>query len=112
MLVTTASPERAIGLRAELAGALQTLGVRQGDVLYVQTCRAALRLPAAPDDGELARHLYGALRDSVGETGTILVPTFTFSFCRQEPFEPAVSPTISGPWNDFTALAEHVRFLP
>jgi aminopeptidase-like protein/aminoglycoside N3'-acetyltransferase len=98
---------------ADVADGLRTLGVGPGDVLYVQVCRAAFEgRDDGLDAGARARSLYDAIRGVVGESGTILAPAFTFSFCRQEPFDVESTPTVSGPWNDFTELAELVRSLP
>jgi len=61
-----------IHTRSELARALSSLGVRPGDLLLVHTSVKALGwIPGGP----LA--VAQALRDAVGETGTLVVPTQT-----------------------------------
>jgi aminopeptidase-like protein/aminoglycoside N3'-acetyltransferase len=56
--------------------------------------------------------LFDVLQETVGPQGTILVPTYTFSFCRQELFDLQLTPTVSGPWNTFADFPEYVRRLP
>jgi aminopeptidase-like protein/aminoglycoside N3'-acetyltransferase len=99
--------------RADFAAALRTLGIGAGDVVYFQVNHETLG-PAegAPSDAALAELLYGGLRDVVGETGTVIAPSYTFSFCRQQVFDPAETPTAVGPWNTFIAFPEYVRRLP
>ena len=48
----------------------------------------------------------------MGPNGTILAPAYTFSFCRQQVFDPDETPTLAGPWNTFTAFPEYLRRLP
>src|SRR5690606_30937217 len=51
------------------------------------------------------------LQDVVGVGGTIVVPTYTFSFCRGERFDTAATPTAGGPWSPSADFLEHVRRL-
>lgn len=87
----------------QLTAALQAAGVRQGDVLFVQAGFAERHDPAA---------ILAALRAAVGEAGTILVPTYTFSFCRGEVFDPRETPTPGGPWSPDAAFLEYFRTRP
>ena len=98
--------------RAALADGLRRVGVGAGDVVWFQICREPLGDLLADGPEALCERLYAALRDVVGPEGTILVPAFTFSFCRQQPFDPAASPTVSGLWNSFPEFPEWVRRLP
>ena len=111
MGMTAATSPAATGVMGEFAAALRELGVSRGDLLYVQVCNAAFPVDGVPPESRAAE-LYRVLREAVGEEGTLLVPTFTFSFCRQEEFDVKRTPTVSGPWQDFTALAELVRTMP
>lgn len=99
--------------RADLVRALRSVGIGTGDVVYFQVCHATLG-PAegAVTDTELSQLMYAGLRDVVGATGTIVAPAYTFSFCRQQVFDPAETPTVVGPWNTFTAFPEFLRRLP
>jgi aminoglycoside 3-N-acetyltransferase len=93
----------------DLALALDDLGVVAGDLVYFQVC-------AEPGPGENADDaciaIYRALRDVIGPKGTILAPTFTFSFCRNQPFVPETSATTGGPYNSFAAFPEYLRKRP
>jgi aminopeptidase-like protein/aminoglycoside N3'-acetyltransferase len=96
----------------ELRDALRSVGVAKGDTLY---CHVSLDALGAfePTDNELASaHLLSCLLEAVGEYGTILVPTYTFSFCRQEEFNITKSPTQKGPWSTSTEFLEFFRRDP
>ena len=56
--------------------------------------------------------LWNSLHEVVGPTGTVLVPTYTFSFCRQETFDIEKSSTVWGEWNTFFEFPEYFRRLP
>ncbi len=99
--------------RPEFVRALRSAGIGEGDVVYFQVCHETLG-PAegAATDADLCQLLYAGLREVVGPAGTIVAPTYTFSFCRQQVFDPAETPTAKGPWNTFTAFPEFLRRMP
>lgn len=109
-----AGDTRAEGWRADaLSAALRAVGLGSGDIVFVHACLDALGpMAGAATAADRASLALGALRDVVGRDGTILVPTYTFSFCRQEPFDVARTPAVAGPWNTCVELAELVRGLP
>ena len=99
--------------RADFVRALRTVGIGEGDVVYFQVCHEALgAADGAATDDALSRLLHAGLLEAVGPTGTIIAPSYTFSFCRQQVFDPAETPTVVGPWNTFTAFPEYLRRQP
>src|SRR5712691_6818006 len=98
---------------ADLATALRAVGLTAGDTVFVHACLDTL----GPAEGvatpeHAGRLLYRALRDVVGEGGTVVVPTYTFSFCQQELFDVQGTPARSGPWSTSAEFLEYVRTLP
>jgi aminopeptidase-like protein/aminoglycoside N3'-acetyltransferase len=102
--------------RSDFVKALRAVGIASGDVVYFQvnheTLGPAEGVEGVEGDEALAALLLDGLREAVGPGGTIVTPTYTFSFCRQQIFDPDASPTSPGPWNTFTALPELVRRQP
>lgn len=97
----------------DLTDALRHLGALDGDVLMLHVNADALGPLAGSDDGaEAPAALLAAARAAVGPAGTILVPTYTFSFCRQESFDPACTATVGGPWSPSADFLEYFRQLP
>jgi aminopeptidase-like protein/aminoglycoside N3'-acetyltransferase len=97
----------------ELEGALYATGISEGDIVFFQVCIDTLGAPRnCTNVDDTCETLFRALRNTVGPQGTILAPTYTFSFCRGEVFDVDESPTIDGPWNTFTPFPEYLRRLP
>lgn len=96
---------------ADLLAALSAAGVERGDLLFVQVDLDALgRARSCASAEARSAMVLRVLRRAVGENGTIIVPTYTFSFCRQEDFDTARTPTSGGPWSpsaDFLAYFLH-----
>jgi aminopeptidase-like protein/aminoglycoside N3'-acetyltransferase len=97
--------------RAALVQAFHDMGIGRGDLLYLQVCADEM-----PDGSAAAaafcEALYSAAREVLGDAGTLFAPTYTFSFCRQQDFDPDATPTVGGPWNTLSAFPEYVRRLP
>lgn len=98
---------------AALAAALRAVGARPGDTILAQVDLGALYGPgdATPPERRHADVL-AALQSAVAPGGTVLVPTYTYSFCRGEPFEPRTTPTPGGKWGPSAAFLEYVRTRP
>lgn len=98
---------------ADLTRALRAAGLARGDVVLVHACLDTLgTLRDAPTPAARAARVVDALREVIGDEGTLLVPTYTFSFCRGELFDVARTPTRGGPWSTSAEFLEYVRTLP
>lgn len=91
----------------DLDDALDAVGVAAGDVVMIHSSLLALgRLDGRPADDAVPA-IAGRLIDHLGPRGTLVVPTFTFSFCKGLPFDCQGTPAeIMG------QLSEYVRMLP
>ena len=99
--------------QSDLVESLKKIGIGFGDVVYTVVNLAALgKASGRSTEEEHYQCLIGALRDAVGESGTILVPTYTFSFCRGEVFDVRDTPSVYGPWSPSTGFLEYFRRLP
>jgi aminoglycoside 3-N-acetyltransferase len=75
--------------------ALRAVGVRSADVLFTHSSTAMLGLPEVGLDAEaIATVFLCAFREVAGEDGTWVLPTYTYSYTKDEIFDPAtVAPT-------------------
>lgn len=93
--------------RRDVSDALAYCGVRTGDVVFSHSNVGFL---GVPDGGMSAQSVldvvYGGCRDALGPNGTLVVPTFTYSFPKGEPFDPERSASTCG------LFTELVRLLP
>lgn len=80
---------------SDIAGALRALGVRRDDVLMVHSdVRQCLRVEGRDRAAKLETVCRG-LEQAV-EDGTLLLPTFTYSFCENRAYDPVHSPSTVG----------------
>lgn len=99
--------------RGDLLKALDSVGVRKNDAVYFHFCIQTLGRPEGCDSAdETNRFLLDTLQEAVGDEGTIIVPTYTFSFCRRELFDVGATPVAEGPWSTYSEFPEFFRRLP
>ena len=89
---------------SDLKDALLNLGVKRGDCLFIHSALRALGrfTPARKLNGLEA--ILEVLKECVGETGTLAVPTFNFAFCKGE-----IIDIQKVPGDGMGALSEYIR---
>ena len=70
---------------------LKKIGVKQGEIIYVSSF-----MPILGNSSNLLNDTIDALIDSVGNNGTIVMPTFNWDYCKGEVFDPETSPSQVG----------------
>lgn len=85
----------------DFLAALKTLGVGTGDLVMVHSDVAAFGKLCGHTPHRLLPELTRMLQGSIGESGTLVMPTFTYSFCKGEVFDPEQSRSTVGAWTDF-----------
>lgn len=87
---------------ADIEASLANVGVQSGDVVFVQSSLGMLGRPEGATNIEEACGLLDqALQNVVGMAGTIVVPTYTYSFCEGKPFDARATPSTIGPFAEF-----------
>jgi aminoglycoside 3-N-acetyltransferase len=93
--------------RATLTEAMRDAGVRPGDVVFSHSNIGFFGPPQEGRTPEIVfRTILGAMQDAIGPDGTLVVPTFTWSFCKGQPFDWRNTPSMCG------AFTEMLRRLP
>lgn len=91
----------------DLIEALASVGVGCGDKLFIHSNIGFFGKAEGVEDADaLARFFLNALKETVGENGTIVCPSFTYSFCHNEIFDPKATATKCG------MLPEYMRREP
>jgi len=90
----------------DFAEALKTLGITRGDCILVHSDIAVFGKLASYDREHLFSSLINELKNAVGEDGTIIMPTFSYSFCENKVFESVRTKSRVG------VLTEYFRTLP
>ena len=92
--------------QADIAKALRSCGVKKGDVIFVHSDISAFGKLSMLDAAFLLKSLLDSLKESVGTNGTIIMPTFTYSFTENKPYDIANSKSKVG------VLTEYFRKQP
>ena len=96
----------------ELRRALREVGISKGDAVFFHVCLEQLGQIEGAAHGEQQFAFLDTLQEAVGAEGTILIPAYTFSFCRQELFDVEKTPTSGGPWSTSVEFLEFFRRHP
>ncbi|MGE4557705.1 MAG: DUF4910 domain-containing protein [Desulfovibrionaceae bacterium] len=81
--------------------AFREVGVRSGDIIFSHVALLSLGFPAEVFSGKDAFHVvFEAMLDVIGPEGSFLSPTYSYSFCRREVFDPVSSPSRIGPFGN------------
>jgi aminoglycoside 3-N-acetyltransferase len=79
---------------ADMIDSFKRVGIETGDTVFVHVCLERLGQPQDyVTSVQTSEFLMNALQEVVGPNGTILVPTYTFSFCERQPFDVQNTPT-------------------
>jgi aminoglycoside N3'-acetyltransferase len=90
--------------KTQIVEILKQVGVGVGDGLLVHS---ALQFLGRPEGG-IGIYLE-ALQEVVGQQGTLVVPTFNFSFAKGEDYDPAAVPAVGmGIFSEFVRLSSNV----
>lgn len=94
----------------DFAIALKKLGVYNGDTAMVH---AGLQTFGKLAPGSSLKKICGPLvtvfRKSVGSRGTLVMPTFTWAFCRSGAFDTEKSPSEVGSFSEYFRTLPHVK---
>jgi aminopeptidase-like protein/aminoglycoside N3'-acetyltransferase len=81
----------------DLKKALVSVGVQKGDILFCQLGMSKLGTPKEIYEGKTKFDvIYEAITETIGPQGTLLTPTFSYSFCKGEIFDPEETPSDVG----------------
>ena len=96
--------------REELAQALEAVGITAGSTVFSHSnigYFGALQNGGGKQDYFDA--IYGAFQDVLTESGTLIVPTFTYSYCKGQDFSPDETPSTCGIFTEMIRL--HTKAL-
>ena len=81
--------------------ALRKTGIENGDTIFVHSDIKVFGKITIGDKAELMRALVSVLEECVGPEGTVVMPAFSYSFCKGEVFDTASSRSTVGALTDF-----------
>lgn len=90
----------------DIVRALKQAGIKKGDSIFVHSdLKSFGKVNSKITRNEFIGSFVEALRKTVGENGNIIMPTFSYSFCKNEIFDPETTPSTVG------SLTEYFRKL-
>lgn len=89
----------------DIVKALRNVGLQIGDLVLVHSDVSTFGKLVNYDRNYILLHLVEALKEVVGDEGTLIIPTFTYSFCNNEIYDIDKSKSTVG------ALTEYFRKL-
>ncbi|WP_139453511.1 AAC(3) family N-acetyltransferase [Campylobacter armoricus] len=92
----------------DLIKALYDLGIKNGDIVCAHSEIFNFGIPLLSIN-EFLSALIESLFEVIGKDGTLLMPTFTYSFCNNEVYDKVKSKTAVGALNDFFRKQEGVK---
>lgn len=80
----------------DIKNALINVGVQKGDVIMVHSDIKSFGRLATSDRDFLLQKIVDAIKESVGNDGTIVMPTFTYNFFKNIPYDITNSKSVVG----------------
>lgn len=91
----------------DIIDSFKKLGLKKGDRVFTHSNLGFFgKCEDAKSTSELCEKFFNAFREVIGEEGTLIVPTFTYSFCKKNNFDPVETDSSMG------IFSEYVRKLP
>ena len=88
--------------KSDLVKGLKKINIKSNDTVLVYVSFGFLgRLKNCRTSEETCQTIQDALCKVVGKKGTLLVPTYTYSFCNQEVFDVNKTHSVVGPFTEF-----------
>ncbi|HEB9288526.1 TPA: aminoglycoside N(3)-acetyltransferase [Campylobacter coli] len=84
------------------------LGIKKGDILCVHTELFNFGIPLLPKN-EFLQTILDSFFEVINKEGTLIMPTFTYSFCKNEVYDKLNSKTKVGILNEFFRKQEGVK---
>lgn len=86
----------------DIVNALHCANIKQGDIIFIHSDVSVFgKLGEIRDKDKFLGTILGAFKEAVGQQGTIIMPTFTYSFTKGETYCPETTPSTVGVLTEF-----------
>jgi len=85
----------------DVLNALKASGIQTGDILFIHSDIASFGKLASFDTKVFLGSLISIFQKAVGKNGTVIMPTFSYSFCKNELFDLEQTKSTVGTLTDF-----------
>lgn len=96
--------------KKDFVAALRKAGISSGQTVLCHSNIGFFGIPSEGNNRETAdRIILEGFLDVIGMSGTLIVPTFTYSFCKNEIFDPDLSQSTCGRWSEYVRTQPAAR---
>lgn len=95
--------------KSDIVKGLKKIHIKSNDTILVYVSFGFLgRLKNCYTNEDTCKSILEALFKVIGKNGTLLVPAYTYSFCKQETFDLYETPSTVGPFTEFFRKCDNV----
>lgn len=92
---------------SDILSAIKDVGIKNGDSVFVHSDLKSLgKLGSSITRNEFIEAFINAFKEAIGEKGNLIMPTFSYTFCKKGDFDPMSTPSTVG------ITPEHFRKMP
>ena len=89
----------------DIISVLNKVGFHKGDTIFLQSNLGFFgKLKDCKNKEELCENFKNYIFDTIGTKGTLIVPTFSLTFCNNQIFDKKITPSV-----ECGILSEHIR---
>ena len=94
--------------KKDIVNALDRVGLQKGNIVFLQSNLGFFgKLKDCNNKEELCMIFKNSIFDVIGTSGTLVVPTFSLSFCNSQTFDKKTTPSV-----ECGIFSEYIRMLP
>lgn len=94
--------------KKDLKNTIEQLGIKSGDIICMPSELFNFGIPMQKKN-DFLKSILECFFDVLGEDGTLIMPTFTYSFCKNEIYDKVKSTTKMGALNEYFRNQEGVK---
>lgn len=95
--------------KSDLIKGLKNIGLKNGDLVFIHISYGLLgRVKDGNTNEDICKIILDSFQTVLGDSGTLLVPTYTYSFCENKIFDVNNTPSIIGPFPEFFRIQKNV----
>lgn len=88
--------------KTSIVNALRALGISEGDIVYSHVSLIHLGVMQAEHGStDVIFDIVQAIKEVIGDKGTFITPSFTYSFCNEKKYDIEVTPSVVGAFGEY-----------
>lgn len=93
----------------DIPGSLAAIGIKRGDTVMIHGDSGVAAQLRSIQSNERVKHLIHEILSYIGPNGTVITPTFSYSFTKGEDFDSSTSPSSTGLFSEYFRKMPNVK---